>query len=505
MPRRLLRPRPARRRERRAWAIAVGVLLALPCPAATLPALQVLHDGPDGATCRHFNAGGRLAWRVQGGDWRDAGGLLHGAQPYAVARITGEDAVVRWAVGAMVREAAARGERSLAVLLRRTDGTGGVDFHTREAAAGGHRPTLLVTLGDGRGPLALRATADAGLDCSTARTLGGRASMRVHGHAQAVAAFDLAQLRGERPMEATLELAVRSRHGDGLDVGAFALAPPVEAVRANGGAGLAAAFPGDAGIERHPAVLMATGFESEDWRRKWSPAAFVGRAERVGLDAGATFDPIGGHALRVRIPKGRNTGLDLSFRFAERTGEEPQAVWFRYYLRFARDWIADVDGGKLPGLAGTYGRAGWGGRPADPLAGWSLRGHFNRAPLPGNPMRGLVTLATYAYHADMEGRFGDEWPWTLGGHGVLERERWYCIEQHVRLNTPGVRDGVLRAWVDGALALARDDVRLRDVEAVRIERVWMNVYHGGTAPPARDMHLDIDNVVIARERIGCMP
>ncbi|MCL4764220.1 MAG: hypothetical protein KJ018_20985, partial [Burkholderiales bacterium] len=89
--------------------------------------------------------------------------------------------------------------------------------------------------------------------------------------------------------------------------------------------------------------------------------------------------------------------------------------------------------------------------------------------------------------------------------GVLERERWYCIEQHVRLNTPGARDGVLRAWVDGALALARDDVRLRDVEAVRIERVWMNVYHGGTAPPARDMHLDIDSVVIARERIGCMP
>ena len=32
----------------------------------------------------------------------------------------------------------------------------------------------------------------------------------------------------------------------------------------------------------------------------------------------------------------------------------------------------------------------------------------------------------------------------------------------------------------------------------------MNVYHGGTSPAASDMHLYIDNVVIARRYIGPM-
>jgi len=32
----------------------------------------------------------------------------------------------------------------------------------------------------------------------------------------------------------------------------------------------------------------------------------------------------------------------------------------------------------------------------------------------------------------------------------------------------------------------------------------MNVYHGGTTKAAADLHLYIDNVVIARRRIGCL-
>ncbi len=41
-----------------------------------------------------------------------------------------------------------------------------------------------------------------------------------------------------------------------------------------------------------------------------------------------------------------------------------------------------------------------------------------------------------------------------------------------------------------------------DTEALKIEQVWMNVYHGGTKPSPYDQHLYIDNVVIARKYIG---
>jgi hypothetical protein len=46
-------------------------------------------------------------------------------------------------------------------------------------------------------------------------------------------------------------------------------------------------------------------------------------------------------------------------------------------------------------------------------------------------------------------------------------------------------------------------VRVRDVDALRIEKVWMNVYHGGTAKAPRDLTLYLDNVVVAEQRIGC--
>jgi hypothetical protein len=45
---------------------------------------------------------------------------------------------------------------------------------------------------------------------------------------------------------------------------------------------------------------------------------------------------------------------------------------------------------------------------------------------------------------------------------------------------------------------------VRDVPDIRIEKIWMNVYHGGVTPSPADLHLYIDNVVIARRYIGPM-
>lgn len=132
-----------------------------------------------------------------------------------------------------------------------------------------------------------------------------------------------------------------------------------------------------------------------------------------------------------------------------------------------------------------------------------MRGQFNRAPSPGNPLHGHTTVGTYAYHADMEDQYGDHWFWTNDGIGVLERNRWYCLEQRFKANAIGAKDGVLQAWIDGVPAFEKSDIDVRARPDIRVQRVWMNVYHGGTAPAARDMHLYIDNVVVARKPIGC--
>lgn len=104
----------------------------------------------------------------------------------------------------------------------------------------------------------------------------------------------------------------------------------------------------------------------------------------------------------------------------------------------------------------------------------------------------------------MAGQYGDVDLWLQGCAGLLDKNRWYAVETYVKLNTPGQNDGILRGWVDGRLAYERTDWRWRDVNTLRVERVWMNFYHGGTATPSTDLHVYIDNVVIATEYIGPM-
>ncbi len=94
--------------------------------------------------------------------------------------------------------------------------------------------------------------------------------------------------------------------------------------------------------------------------------------DTVSDDKSSRFEPLQGKALRVAIRKGYTTGLQMGFNIKQKTGQEPEELYFRYYLRLGKDFHP-VEGGKLPGPCGTYGRAGWGGRAPDGRSGWSAR------------------------------------------------------------------------------------------------------------------------------------
>jgi len=262
------------------------------------------------------------------------------------------------------------------------------------------------------------------------------------------------------------------------------------------GRGLAAKYPGDAKIADDAQVICATDFESSDWRTDWSG----GRRQTVRIvteDAERKFEPWQNAALRIAVPKGQHYGASLEYEFQKRLGAEPEEVYFRYYLRLGDDWDPQR-GGKLPGIGGTYGRGGWGGRPSNGRNGWSARGQFN------GRRDGKTPIGFYCYHADMKGKYGASWIWETDALGYLENNRWYCIEQYVKLNTPGANDGILRGWVDGKLAFEKTDIRMRDVPELKVQFIWINIYHGGLWSAPSDDHLFIDNVVIARQYIGPM-
>lgn len=262
------------------------------------------------------------------------------------------------------------------------------------------------------------------------------------------------------------------------------------------GAGLASHYENDKELAKDQNVLLATDFETEAWRKDWDGGARP-TVNLVDKDPARKFAPLQGKALRIAVTAGGHYGASIEHAFAKTKAGEPEEIYFRYYLRFGDDWDP-ARGGKLPGISGTYSRAGWGGRKSDGHNGWSARGLFR------GRQDNKTPVGFYCYHADMKGTYGDEWLWDRDDLGKLENNRWYCLEQHARMNTPGKKDGVLRAWIDGQLAFERNDLRMRHQADLKIEKIWINLYHGGSWAAKSDDHLYLDNVVIARKYIGPM-
>lgn len=466
-------------------------------PEHELSARRSLYEGDEGTTCSDFLAG-VLPWERPGGDWRDARGKIFGDQPYAEGAPSPNGVILD--VTGLVRKWVEAGNRRGILAVRAISGTGYANFFSRKAKGPADWPMLVLDLAGDRREM-LKPSADTHIDCSTYRSLGRSETLPVTGKINSLLQFQLpAAVSAKSLVRAQLVLSSASPPGGGaLRVGVFEVAVPsfpMAPVRQ----GLASDYPGDKGIERNPDVVFATGFEELlNWRWRWAKDS-AGEFEVVSDDWGNRFEPLMGKALRVNLKKGSNYGADLRLYLRDLGGEVDE-LFFRYYLRFGDDWNPTVDGGKLPGLAGTYGKAGWGGRRSDGTNGWALRGGFLRAFPSDHPMHGLTQVSTYAYHADMQSEYGDRWIWP---GAVLQRNRWYCIEQQVRMNYPSAADGELRVWVDGRLVMERKNVRLRTVDRLHIETVWLDVYHGGLAPSPHDQHLYIDNVVVARRYIGPM-
>jgi hypothetical protein len=489
---------------RSTWAVVL--LSMLVHVNASAQGGDVLFDGPDGVTCHAFNRGAGGDWARKGGDWQDASHQLFGARPYATTLVPANyrGRAIQMDLTALVKDwLRGKADASKGVMIASVKGQGVLDIPSRESPDMASRPIVVIEFSDGSSDIAF-PTADAYLDCSTEKGLGRETRLKIGGEYKGVLSFSLPPAAREKKIEkVTLTFTLTKQYGGEMMLGAFALSPPASP-DSMPRPGLAAKYADEESLARDPSVYFATGFESAAWAAEWSFFDPRASTSRISEDTEGGFAPLQAHALKVRFKKGVNLGADLRYSFRGKQGFEPEEAYFRYYLRLGSNWAPDVDGGKLPGFAGTYGKAGWGMRRSAGDDGWSLRGAFSVVPGAQNPLAGTTPIGTYAYHADMTAPSGDLFKWNLGRLAALQRNRWYCIEQYMKLNTPGQKDGVLRAWIDGRLVFERKDLKLRNVPELKIENVWFNVYHGGVTPPPRDMDMYIDNVVIAKAYIGPM-
>lgn len=257
-------------------------------------------------------------------------------------------------------------------------------------------------------------------------------------------------------------------------------------------------------LERPGEILFSDDFESD---------ASLGKYYEIrGLKEG--------HAKLVSDAKLAHGGNGaIQFTAANRDGESSGAgasawlgpdgydrVHLRRYIRFA----ADYDQGNLNhtggGLSGLRGADKW---YAMGMAGLKPKGYdyFSSRFEPWRdwgkqPAPGYMFLYTYWWEMKRD-KDGHYWGNMLGPAEseriTLDRDRWYCLEQMIKVNEPGTDDGELAAWIDGKLYIHYKGIRWRTSADVRIKRFEIGVY---VHQARKDNTVWYDDVALATGYIG---
>lgn len=158
-----------------------------------------------------------------------------------------------------------------------------------------------------------------------------------------------------------------------------------------------------------------------------------------------------------------------------RTGSVDEQ-WLAYQVKF-RKGFDFVRGGKMPGFYG--GSMTSGGKIPDGTNGLSTRLMWRTAGA-GEVYAYLPSSVTYGTE------FGKgNWTWPTNV--------WVKIQQHVKLNTPGKKDGSIRVYINGRQTLDQEDLVFRTTKTLQIEGVFFSTFYGGDDPtwgPKHTQHAD---------------
>jgi hypothetical protein len=181
--------------------------------------------------------------------------------------------------------------------------------------------------------------------------------------------------------------------------------------------------------------------------------------------------PAGTAALRVDYPAG-----SASARAADSSGSDyggaqvylllpngpVDSLHLRYCFRFPVGFNF-VKGGKMPGLFG--GTVNNGQHIPDGTNGWSTRYMWRS----GGAGEVYAYLPSSVQHGTSLGR--GSWRVTPG--------IWQCLNQAVRLNTPGKADGAITVSLDGRQVFQQAHVVFRTTASLRIDGVFFSSFFGG--------------------------
>jgi len=208
-------------------------------------------------------------------------------------------------------------------------------------------------------------------------------------------------------------------------------------------------------LERDGVVLTATDIQARTGGRD---AGLIENVDVIRLKRGPV--PI---AMSVELPKGSAAPTSsvvpkggLSLPWQPRTLKDKSTVCLSYQILLPSDFDFNL-GGVLPGVFGGVEQSN--DRFLVQL-GWRQGGAIGAT-----------------NHVTLDGK---KWKQQAEAEGyTIPRGRWVKIDQEVILNEPDLENGVLRVWLDGALAIDKADIAYRVKPDITLAGVAADVFYNG--------------------------
>ena len=285
-----------------------------------------------------------------------------------------------------------------------------------------------------------------------------------------------------------------------------------------GGTGLSADYPGDVGIGAHPTVLFHEDFESATMSAILAGWDYADRSDLMSISSDVPAEANQGtQSLRMAIPANPGeTGVGLF----ENLPNQQVPVYVRYYAKYndrgpyhhAGMWT----GGYNPPYTFPIGTAGAKPDGTD---------FFHNVV---EPFDGTLGLDQYAHWPDMECQgacWGNNMMW--GERPRVVSDQWVCLEVMMKVNTPGQNDGEFAVWINDQpdLHLSQGSPNMtqhsgpgypvwspdpqgepfpgfnwRSTTDLAWNWIWLDFYENYSGA----LEMKWDQVVVAKERIGCM-
>ena len=203
------------------------------------------------------------------------------------------------------------------------------------------------------------------------------------------------------------------------------------------------------------------------------------------------------HVLFGRVP---NDGYRVS---TIRPSEDFREIYWRLYLKMEPGGWNGGDPAKLTRAFIFADPSHW---------GQAMIAHLWSGPaLVLDPAEG-VRLNTSTGHYDVVATsYNDfahlDWlgaaPGSTQIYSAENTGKWFCVEAHVKLNSPPQSDGVFEYWINDSLEARRQNLNwVGDWQVYGINAVYFENYTNGGSPAPRSR--TFDNLVIGTQRIGCL-